>query len=212
MKDINTKIILTEYNAEHKLQCMKLSSEGLTQSCLQGFLSRANCTCYNTKGGPGFIQWDGTVKALREYFCGSNWEKYEYGGLEGIISPDKTIRIIPSSGNAATGNINQPASNRNPKGINMIQLIEKNQQGSLFEGFPVQINDDNFETYVLLFYNDDRELRMELSKPASIIRGRIVAWAERIIIKPYEFENIALNTEEPIDEDFIDIPVIRKQI
>ena len=33
-----------------------------------------------------------------------------------------------------------------------------------------------------------------------------------IIIKPYEFENIALNTEEPVDEDFIDIPVIRKQI
>ena len=94
----------------------------------------------------------------------------------------------------------------------MIQLIEKNQQGSLFEGFPVQINDDNFETYVLLFYNDDKELRMELSKPASIIRGRIVAWEERIIIKPYEFENIALNTEEPVDEDFIDIPVIRKQI
>lgn len=212
MENINTKPILTEYSAEHKLLSMKLTSEGLTQSCLQGFLSRSNCTDYNTKGGAGFIQWDGTVKALREYFCGNNWEKYEYGGLEGIISSDKTLRIIPSSGNVATGNINQPASNRNPKGINMIKLIEKSQQGSLFDGYPVQTNDDNYETYVLLYYHDNKELRMELSKPASIIKGRIVAWEERIIIRPYIFENISLNFEEPENEDYIDIPVIRKQI
>ncbi len=88
----NTTNILTGINAENKLKDLQLNLNGLTQACLQGVLSRSNCTDYNTKGGPGFIQWDNTVKALRENFCGRYWNKYEQGGLEGIISSDNNIR------------------------------------------------------------------------------------------------------------------------
>lgn len=211
IKQISTQLIITDGDSERKLQKLNLSAEGLTQACLQGVLSRSNCTDYNTKGGPGFIQWDNTVKALRERFCGKNWVKYEYGGLEGIVSTDKIIRIIPSSGNVATGNKNQPASNKNPKGINMIHLIEKTQQLSLFSDISNQINDDNIITYVLLYYNNEKELRLELSKPASINKGKIVAWEERIIINPYDFGSTPFEQEKETEEDCIDIPILRKQ-
>ena len=205
----NNTTILTEMEALQELKQLNLTSEQLTQASLMGVLSRANCTDYNTKGGPGFIQWDNTVKAFREFCCGQYWVKFQENGLEGIISADKKIRILPSSGNAATGNLNQTPSNKNSKGIRTIQLIEKSIQGSLFNGYPNQVEDDNVETYILLYYNNNKELRMELSKPSLIKKGKIVAWEKRIIIKPFDLNNPP-TISVTIVEDDIDIPVIRK--
>lgn len=208
-KQNNNTTILTGIQAVEELKQMHLSSDQLLQACLLGVLSRENCTDYNTKGGPGFIQWDSTVKALREYCCGQNWIKFQENGLEGIISIDGKIRILPSSGNVVTGNINQNPSNKNSKGIRTIQLIEKSMQGSLFNGYPDQLDDDNVETYVLLYYNNSKELRMELSKPLLIKKGKIVAWEKRIIIKSFNLNNPP-SISIPIVEDDIDIPVTRK--
>lgn len=205
-----TTDIITGKEAEFKLDNLNLSSKGLTQACLQGVLSRSNCTDYNTKGGAGFTQWDSTVRALREIFCNHIWDKYEHGGLEGIVSNELKIRIIPSSGNLATGNPNQPASNKNPKGMNMIQLVERSLQGSLFYGYPNQTDDDKFKTYILLYNSNKTELKMELSEPTSIRKGKVVAWNERIIIDSFKFDKEPINIPLIDNNDTIDIPVLRK--
>ena len=125
-----------------------------------------------------------------------------------VFSYYQKIRIIPSSGNAATGNPNQPASNKNPKGEGSIKLIDKGKQGNLFTGFPEQ---EEFETYILLYYANDKELRIELSKPSSIdTHGKIKAWEERLILPKQVLNDIEIMSDET-NEDEIDIPVIRKQ-
>lgn len=209
IQQLNNNTIITESDTENELLQLNLSSEQIRQACSMGVLSRANCTRYNTKGGPGFIQWDSTVKAIRELCCGQYWEIFQENGLEGIISSNNRIRILPSSGNAATGNHKQPSSNKNTKGIRTIQLIEKTMQGSLFTGYTKQIEDDKIETYILLYYNNSKELRMELSKPALIKKGKIVAWEKRIILNPFNLNNPPI-IEIPTVEDDINIPIIRK--
>ncbi len=53
---------------------------------------------------------------------------------------------------------------------------------------------------------------MELSEPALIRKGKIVAWNERIIITPFEFDGNPIVRNNPTNDDFIDIPVVRKNI
>lgn len=205
--------IIDGIQAIHKLKLLNLDYKKILEAGLSGILSRSYCTEYSTKTAPGIIQWDSTVKSLRENFCSNYWEKYEFKGIEGIISKDKTIKIIPSSGNMATGNKLQPASNRNPKGINMINIIEDNNaiQGSLFNNnYFDHIKDNNCKTYVLLYYSNLTELKMELSEPYSITkRGKITAWKERIILDPYRLIEPVEVHKEMKDED-IDIPIRRK--
>lgn len=201
--------ILTGEEAEKRLAEMYLTSKSLIQSCVVGLLAKANCTEYDTKVGPGFIQWNNTVRALREFCCGSNWMKFQEDGLEGIITSNGKTKIIPSSGNAATGKPGQIPSNRNTKGVKMIELVEQSCQGSLFYGFPNQKDDVLSEVYVLLYYNTSREMRVELSKPSFISKGIIKAWDERIIMSPFDFNSTNIIPALPTIEDEIDIPIMR---
>lgn len=203
-------IITDLKEVELKLKHLGINSEILIEACKAGVLSRSNSTAFDTKGQPGYIQWNDTNSKLRLLTHNQGWEVYQENGIEGIISKDKKIRIIPSSGNAATGNPNQPASNKNPKGEGSIKLIDKGKQGNIFTGFPEQ-DAEEFETYILLYYANDKELRMELSKPSSIdTHGKIKAWEERLILPKQALNDIEIMPDEN-NKDEIDIPVIRKQ-
>lgn len=207
----NKNTTITDFGEiELRLKELGISSNVLIEACKSGVLSRSNSTAFDTKGQPGYIQWNDTNSKLRLLTHNQGWEVYQENGIEGIISKDKKIRIIPSSGNAATGNPNQPASNKNPKGEGSIKLIDKGKQGNIFTGFPEQ-DVEEFETYILLYYANDKELRMELSKPSFIdTHGKIKAWEERLILPKQSLNDIEIMPEET-NEDEIDIPVIRKQ-
>lgn len=217
--ELTTTIITNEIEIKKELNALNLTIDKIILPALNALLLKLNCTNYNTKGGAGYIQWDGLVRSIREECCGEHWEKYEYKGIEGIISRNergRKSRIIPSSGNSATANQNQPPSNKNPKGFKTIELINNSQQGSLFYGFPNQIEDSITDTYILLYYNNSKELRLELSIPSHITKaGRIVSWSKRIIIPPIKLDEVEIynrQEKEPLIEDEIDIPIKRKNI
>lgn len=207
----NKNTTITDFReVELRLKELGINSDVIIEACKSGVLSRSNSTSFDTKGQPGYIQWNDTNSKLRLLTHNHGWKVYQENGIEGIISHDKKMRIIPSLGNAATGNPNQPASNKNPKGEGSIKLIDRGQQGNIFTGFPEQ-DIEAFETYMLLYYANDNELRMELSKPSFIdTKGKIKAWEERLILPKQSLNDIEIIPEE-INEDKIDIPVIRKQ-
>ena len=207
----NNSIIIEPNKVAEELNKIGITQSILIDACKAGLLSRANCTSFDTKGQAGYIQWNDTNSKLRFLTNNNGWEKYQENGIEGIISTDKTIRIIPSSGNAATGNPNQPASNKNPKGESSIKLIDKTCQGNIFTGYS-EPEEEKFETYILLYYANCKELRMELSKPSSIDKqGKINAWDKRLILEKQSLDDLEVILEENLEEEIIDIPIIRKQ-
>lgn len=215
----NAKTLLPDIITEHseinkELKQINLTIDKLTTTALNALLSKLNCTNYNTRGGAGFIQWDAMVRNIRELCCGEHWDKYENNGVEGIISKDKKIKLIPSSGNAATANPKQPPSNKNPKGYRTMELVNNSIQTNLFHIFPDHIEDFESEVYVLLYYNNTKELRLELSIPSYIDKkGYIKAWQKRIILPPIKLNEVEIKTLTsptlPKIEE-IDIPIKRK--
>lgn len=212
LTDISNNSIIVEQNkVAEELNKIGITQNILIDACKTGLLSKANCTSFDTKGQAGYIQWNDTNSKLRLLTNNKGWEKYQENGIEGIISIDKTIRIIPSSGNAATGNPNQTASNKNPKGESCIKLIDKTCQGNIFTGYS-EPEEEKFETYILLYYANSKELRMELSKPSSIDKqGKINAWDKRLILEKQFLNDLEVILKENSEEETIDIPVIRKQ-
>lgn len=209
---LHSTTIFIGTQAEERLSALNLISKNIESAGIAAAMVKLNATGNNTKSGPGIAEWDTFNKILRDFCCGVHWTKYQEHGIEGIISSDKRIRIIPSSGDAATGNPNQPASNKNPKGIKTVELVENVIQGSLFNGFPNQSDDDKIETYVLLYHYSNNKIKLELSKPSFIRKGKITAWSERIILDTVEFDKVNLTTNNDMEpEDEIDIPVLRKQ-
>lgn len=210
----NTQIVIDEFDINSRLDNMSLNLQDIIQLSLDALLVRTECTNYNTKGAPGYLQWDAMVRRLRECFCFKHWEKYEDNGVEGIFNKNKKIKLIPSSGNAGTGIKTLIPSNKNPKGFKTIELINNSTQGNLFTGYNTQIDDDNSKLYILLYYSNNKELRLEVSKPSYINKSGIIeAWEERIIIPPILLDGVSIKrntSNNPSLYEEIDIPVIRK--
>ena len=213
--NLNYTTVYTDNEAENRLKEINIKNQHLQDACLAGLLQKNNCNENNTKGGPGFIQWDETIRSLRELSIEDGWTRYQQNHLEGIISENSKTIILPSSGNLSTGNPNQTPINKNPKGYRTIQIIEKVAQGNLFTGYPDQSDDVYNELFILLYYCTDQKLKMELSKPLQITRqGKIVAWQERIIIPEYnlyDFDPSKYNNSPNLpDSDSLDIEVLRR--
>lgn len=207
--DKNQNIVVETNQIEAKLNEIGITENILLESVMAGLLARLNSTKFDTKNRPGYIQWNDTNSKLRFLTHNRGWEVYQEDGIEGIISIDKKIRIVPSSGNAATGNPNQPSSNKNPKGEKGIKIMKSSCQGNLFTGYP-EDNEEQIKTYVLLYYSSNQELRAELSMPALInSKGKITAWEERIMLPKQLLNNTEIEFDIPKEEE-IDIPVIRK--
>ena len=96
-----------------------------------------------------------------------------------------------------------------------MKLINKSSQKRLFQIYPDHIEDFESEVYVLLYYNNSKELKLELSIPSYIDKkGYIRAWKKRILLPPIKLNEVqikAITTQTlPKIEDEIDIPIRRK--
>ncbi len=206
-----TSIIIDTDEVNNKLEKINLTQKILIEACQAGVLAKSNSSFFDTKGQPGYIQWNDTNSRLRILTHNKDWEIYQENGIEGIISKDKKTRIIPSSGNAGTGNPNVPSSNKNPKGIGSIKLFENCHQLNIFTN-NIEQKFEECETYILLYYSNDSELSIELSIPSLIdSHGKIKAWKERIILPKQPLNDPDIPQNES-NETGIDIPVIRKQV
>jgi hypothetical protein len=172
------------------------------------------------KSAPGTNAWQRGIEVLREETIPLGWTPDEPNNQPRAVSPDGTVAITVSSGDANTGNPNKEPQTRNDKGAQTSKCAHYNsQQGELF---PSQLNvvslsrsaevAHGVELWILLFFIDleKREVRYELSRPTSMSeKSKVNGWSHRLIMPPVAFDESSAR-HSPDSPAEVDVPVTPK--
>ena len=172
----------------------------LNDAVAAGFLARSSCTGNDAPFFPPIAQWAATLRALREGLLPIGWSKSDDGNYCTVIDPTEQHAIAVASGCSNTGNAEPGLSptTKCPKGPSTLSAVCANAEliDDLFpETLPKREVDqyDQHVTWILLFFTNDKELRAELSLPASMgYDGHIDAWKERIILPSIPLDPITV--------------------
>jgi hypothetical protein len=200
-----------------------LAALGLTIDQLMEARGRAQhdvdeCTSLDPPGARGHIRHIRTVRYLREVLIPQGWTPDDSGNVGAVVSPDGSVSIVITSGDAATGQHGQRPRTKYPKGEVTWRRVRQNIQLELFEDAPIaplEIDDSsepaNRQTWVLLQYPAGQAVRAELSCPKGVDdSGRISEWSARILLPDLPLDTYETWVPGPDDDegdDAVDIPV-----
>lgn len=203
----------TPEEADAALATLGLTLEPLCDAVRAGYLARVSCTGNDAPFYPAMSQWNRTVRVLRERLLVEGWSKCDDGNFCTVVNPERTIAIAVASGCENTGNRDETPTTKSPKGPSTVGAVLVNAtQLHLPDIVPpnAPVADDRI-TWFLLFHCDERELRAELSLPASMGHdGRPDAWKERIILPTMPLDPVVPDVAPDFGPDF-DIDVKRRQ-
>ena len=155
----------------------------------QGFIERSNGSPFDPPTAAGTDAWRYTLRSIRQQGDARGWKLADPGNLSMIVNETLKINIVVFSGDDATGIRHLKPKPKNPRGPMIKEAVQLNtEQGKLFEEV---IEDDKpdieemlqFETWVLLFYITDSEIRAELSLPYAVDdKDYVNDWGPRIIL------------------------------
>jgi hypothetical protein len=185
----------------------RLGMLGLSVDIIERVVRRADAEASTfTKLDPpimeGLTRWGRTSRFLREELVPRGWTYDNPRNWARTIHPSGEFAIVAATGDELTGLAGPGVlpTTKYRKGDATIRAVETNEQlafdfGDLFPAVPETARDTGaMLTWVLLFYSDSREFRVELSLPDAIEDGRISGWAERIILPPFP-------RDEPVIDD-----------
>jgi hypothetical protein len=167
------------------LAALGLTRQVLLEAVLAGLLARDACTPNDPPFLPGIYQWGRTVRVLREVLAPLGWSRSDEGNFCTVVEPEGRFAIAVASGCEQTGVVGREMpTTKCRKGPNTADAVHANEQLYLFrELAPVVTREPDRATWILLFHNDAKEIRAELSLPNSIGEdGHINGWRDRIII------------------------------
>lgn len=186
--------------AEARLARLGIEARLLNRALERGEEEFARTTDNCPPGGRGHVRWTWTVAGLREGLVPRGWSRDD-STLNFVVSSCKTLRIATSRADELTG---RESGTRQPrtknKGLFTIQAIEKNEQldllAALFgkDGLGAEskrdaaLKQDLQETWFLLYYRGQDRMQCELSRPSRTEAGRIVEWAERILLPDVDLD------------------------
>lgn len=169
----------------------------------------------------GTSQWAQTIYKLRLNMVSKGWKANDDKNLSKIVSPNKKIAIIVSSGDGGTGREGVPVKTKNQKGKLVDLIINNNlksiRQISMFENSDEFLNKnicfDVKEIWYLLFFYDEtkKEIRCELSLPIQVESNhQINKWAKRILLNSIDVTSgLSIDSKPEFNND-IDIEVTKK--
>jgi len=209
---VKLKINTETLEKKLRLEQLNLNEEALKDAIKQGYLARIKLTDNHPRIFFGYSTWAETVARLREVLLPLGWVKSNKANYELVINEPLELAIAVATGNEFTGSLHGTPSNKCPKGSNTIEAIQINNQMDLFpetlSALPVA--QDNFTTWILLYYIAENEICYELSLPSYInSKGQITAWQERIILTSLPLDETQIEVS-PIKSQDIDIPIKRK--
>lgn len=196
-----------------QLSSMNLEIEGLRWVAQQAHQVAAYINRNDVKGWRLIAMHNAAVRALRERFCGPDWEREDAENQEGIRNPKHGLRIIVANFDELAGvpDENVTPTNLRPKGQASWRKARCNQTGWL-PGLDIpQPFHQEWQTWVFGFCSDDNGLGAELSLPLEFKGSKFSKLVKRIIIiqrgdgMPVEPKRQPI---APIEE--IDIPIQRK--
>jgi hypothetical protein len=195
------KIHVSPEDVDAALAQLGLTSVPLLEAVQSGLLARNTCTGNDAPFFPGLMQWNKTLRALREALTPLTWRRSNKGNYCTAVEPGKRFQIAVAAGDALTGTeADGNPSTKRRRGPNTEKAVAVNtRQLSLFSQFvreqsveENEIGEEEAEptdtastivTWILLYYTEGDELRAELSLPDSFGEdGKIDGWKERIIL------------------------------
>lgn len=185
-----------------------LEESVFTQATSVGAAARLEATPAHAPTAAGSFHWFYTVAALRTELKSRRWNFNDNNNCPLIVSAEKNIMIAVMTGDKDTGRPTGFPRNQGIKGVVLDKAIKKNLQLFASQG---GAGTEGTELWVFLYHVEmGGEIRMELSLPASFVRGKIMGWKERIIFKPLD------SRPEPkvlpsFPNEEIDFDVIRKK-
>jgi hypothetical protein len=212
-------LVTVKNRADHRL-----AELGLTVELIERVVRRADADVSTfTEFDPpimlGLTRWGRISRYLREELVPRGWTYDNPRNLARTIHPDGEFAIVAATGDELTGLAGLLPSTRYRKGDATVQAVAVNEQLTFDfgDGFAAELTaeltvDANaLLTWILLFFEDEHEFRVELSLPDGIEDGRITSWAERIILPPFPRDENTISTlfdDEP--EQHVVVEVTRR--
>lgn len=184
-----------------------------------GYAARLETTLAHAPTAAGTLHWHWFVAALRMALKQKDWHLENHKNSPLIVSPDKGIMISVMTGDEDTGRPLGIPRNQAEKGNVLSQAILQNELFDNSSEIARMRGDLGTQLWVLLYcverdFSDpnqirDKEIRTELSLPSKFENGKIVGWAERIILRSIPLEPMD-QVIAPVPVEPIDVPVQRR--
>jgi hypothetical protein len=185
--------VWAEAEALDRLGELDLNVELVERAVRRAEAEASTCTPLDPPLMQGLIRWGRVTRFLREELVVLGWRFDNPRNVARTIHPSGQFAIVAAHGDESTGRLAQLPSTKHAKGDATSQAVGVNGQLMFDLGVATfgvhreagSITLDDMLTWLLLFYVNDEEFRVELSLPAAIIDGQITAWAERIIMPSF---------------------------
>ena len=206
-KHVDALIIDSPDDVDAFLQSNNLTRSGVLAIRDAAYGQFIDCSPLMAKNAPGTLAYHFGVLELRVQFLGDCWETISDGGIEGIISPDKSIKIVFQNVDLACQLKNpQPRSEKGAE-------AERGCQHNLFEFYgvaaPEKVRVPKAGTVVIAIMVDERGA-VEVSRPV-IEDKKFSGFVVRAFVSDGDdFEGLATGVGLPSPAEDFDVPVRRR--
>jgi hypothetical protein len=208
-------LVLVDDVALDRLAELGLDADLIERVVRQADAEASMCTDLDPPIVVGLTRWGKTSRFLREELVPQGWSYDNPRNLARTINPSGEFAIVAATGDELTGLVGLLPGTRYRKGEATAQAIAANGQlafdlGDLgqfrvFGDLGAAAEEGTLLTWVLLFYCDEHEFRVELSLPDGIEDGRITSWAERIILPSFPRDEALLTNTRLLTQGMLDI-------
>jgi hypothetical protein len=181
--------ILIESEAVDRLTELDLSAELIERVIRRADAEASMCTALDPPIMEGLTRWGRMNRFLREELIPAGWRFDNPRNLPRTIHPSGEFAIVATTGDELTGLADAVPATKYLKGDATVRAVETNEQLTLdFDDFDLGQDDGRADssgdllTWFLLYHANEEGFRVELSLPDAIVDGRIISWAERIIL------------------------------
>ena len=207
-RHIDTLIIDKPEEVDSFLRSLNLTRSGVLAIRDVAYGHFIDCSPLMAKNAPGTFAYHYGVLELRVQFIGDDWEMISDGGIEGIISPDRSTKVVFQNVDVACSITKKPQP-RSKKGAE----AERGCQGNLFEFYdvyaPEKVRSPRAGMAVFAVMVDERGA-VEVSRPV-IEDEKFSGFIVRAFVSDGDdFEGVAKGVDLPDPIDDFDIPIKRR--
>lgn len=207
-KHVDTLIIDGPEEVDTFLKSINLTRSGVLAIRDIAYGHFVDCSPLMAKNAPGTMAYHFGVFELRVQYLGDHWEMISEGGIEGIISPDKSVKVVFQNVDLACSKSIKPQP-RSEKGSE----AERGCQRNLFEFYgivaPEKVRIPKASTAVFAIMVDDRGA-VEVSRPV-IEDKKFSGFVVRAFVSDgADFDTLATGVGLPSPAEDFDVTVKRR--
>lgn len=189
------------------LSPMRLTAEVFERSVAAGAAESRTYSKGAPKSAPNTTRWFRTVEHMHDelMLLKLDWKRSDPQNLPYFSQADLDLGLITSSGDEFTGVAWGTPSTKNPKGSAFAKRVDENGLSALIphptaDGGEIDVK----YLWILLYFEREGMVYLELSRPKSMVGKQIDSWFDRIIFPSLDLAlgAFTFDEDESDDEDF----------